>query len=250
MTFVDFLNSFRETIPYKVLGIMSSIIVPITALVSTQSMVRYNNELISEHIFILQLLWIYILFPALIIILSVLFIVLTLFAIKSVKKVDYRTAKSNKIADIGFIICLSYLIYCLIFYVIIIPTGLSAVKEGIDYINTESQNFYSSDDNKNIDNLCVSSRVNALNCFAKHIPGGKLDKEYKYNVISTFDRIYYFKPMLIKGEHLNPSLLQNAEVLVSDKFKIIAPKSVIRIYGNYLYNKNSNKQQITGYRFE
>ena len=247
MTFVDFVNSFRKTIPFKVLGIMSAIIVPIMALASTQSMVRYSNKLILEHLFLFQLLWIYIFFPALVIILSVLFIVLTLFAIKSVKNVDYKTAKSNKIADIGYIVCLFYLIYCLIFYVVIIPTSLSAIKEGIDYINMESQNFYSSGDSKNIDNLCVSSRINSLNCFAKHIPGGNLDKECKYNVISTSDRIYYFKPMLIKGVPLDPSLLQNAEVLVADRFKIIAPKSIMRIYGNY---KNNNKHIITGYRFK
>ena len=250
MTFVDFVNSFRKTIPFKVLGIMSAIIVPIIALISTQSMVRYSNEHILEHLILFQLLWIYIWFPALVIILSVLFIVLTLFAIKSIKNLDYKTAKSNKIADIGYIICLFYLIYCLIFYVIIVPTSLSAIKKGINYINMESQNFYSSGDNRNIDNLCVSSRINSLNCFAKHIPGGNFDKECKYSVISTFDRIYYFKPMLIKGEHIDHSLLQNAEVLVADRFKIIAPKPIIRIYGNYLHNKNNNKQQITGYRFK
>ena len=247
MMFVDFVNSFRKTIPFKVLGIMSAIIVPIIALISTQSTVRYSNELILEHVVLFQLLWIYILFPVLVIIVSILFIVLTLFAIKSVKNADYKTAKSNKIADIGYIICLFYLIYCLIFYVIIIPTSLSAIKDGINYINMESQNFYSSGDNKNTDNLCVSSRINSLNCFAKHIPGGNLDKEGKYNVISTFDRIYYFKPMLIKGVSLDPSILQNAEVLVADRFKIIAPKPMIRIYGNY---KNNNKKLITGYRFQ
>ena len=250
MTFVDFVNRFRKTIPFKILGILSIIIVPIMALFSTQSMVRYSNDVIMEHLIIFQLLWIYILFPALVIILSILFIILTLLAIKSIKNLNNKNTRNNKIADTGYIICLFYLIYCLIFYAIIIPTSLSSIKKGIDYINLESQNFYNkSGDNKNIEDLCVSSRKNALTCFAKNIPCGYLDKEYKYNVISTFDRIYYFKPMLIKGEHINPLLLQNAEVLVADRFKIIAPKPLTRIYSNYLYDKNKNKQ-ITGYRIQ
>ncbi len=240
MLFLNFINSVRKTKQYKVLGIISAVIVPIILFLSIQSVVYYN----IDFVIVFQLLYRYILFYCFVIILTVFFIILNICALYSARKTDCETVKYDKLADFGYCLCLAYIIYCLIFFVIIIPNSVSSVKNGVDYINTEARNFYSSK-NGNIEDLCISSKKNTLNCFADNIPNGHFDEKFKGNVILAPGRIYYFKPMLVKGEPINNLQLQNAEVLLSDRLTLIPPVPIARIFND----KNADKQ-IIGYRLK
>ena len=244
--FVDFISCFRKTKPFKILGFISIILVPIMALTSTQSFAYYSNGFGAIATAALQIFWIYILFPILLVIIVILFILLTIIAVNSIKKFDHRTAKNNIFADIGYIFCLFYLIYCLIFYAIIVPSSLSSIDKSIKYINSDSQNFFSLSNN-NIDNLCITSRRNTLNCFVENIKGGYIDKKYEGDAILTFDRIYYFHSNYKKDELSNKLLLINSDVFVSDKLKIVAPIQITRIFNDYFYTKDKNIKLRLGY---
>lgn len=234
------MNNFRKTKPFKIFGILSIILVPIIAYFSTQSLVSYANGTASMFTIMLQTAWIHALYPLLVNILFLSFIIVTVMAFNCVRKKEVQK-NTLIIADIGYIISFFYLLYYMVFCLFILPTSMQHINNAIDYMNNQSKNFTRLT-SEEINNLCVSSKENTLKCFSEKIPNGYIDRNNKTSAITTTNKIYYFSLHYQNDKISDKLFLINADIFVSDKLKIIAPKQITGIYNYYFYNNNENKQ--------